>query len=70
MGVITPPVEVGVYAMQGIAKDLPSEIIFNGILPFPIAVIVTTILMIFVPSFSPIIPHGVMEGERRWLGEA
>jgi hypothetical protein len=33
MGVITPPVGVNVYVVSGVAKDVPLETIFKGILP-------------------------------------
>jgi tripartite ATP-independent transporter DctM subunit len=60
MGVITPPVGVNVYVIKGIAKDVPLERIFQGIFPFLIAIIITTLLMIFVPSLVLILPNLVM----------
>lgn len=60
MGVITPPVGVNVYVIKGIAKDVPLERIFKGIFPFLLAIIITTILMIFVPSLALILPNLVM----------
>jgi len=60
MGVITPPVGVNVYVIKGIATDVPLEKIFKGIFPFLLAIIITTILMIFVPSLALILPNLVM----------
>ncbi len=57
MGVITPPVGVNVYVIKGIATDVPLEKIFKGIFPFLLAIIITTILMIFVPSLTLILPN-------------
>lgn len=60
MGVITPPVGVNVYVIKGIATDVPLERIFKGIFPFLLAIVITTILMIFVPSLALILPDLVM----------
>lgn len=60
MGVITPPVGVNVYVIKGIATDVPLERIFKGIFPFLLAIVITTILMIFVPSLALILPNLVM----------
>jgi len=57
MGVITPPVGVNVYVIKGIAKDVPLETIFKGIFPFLIAMILTTILLIFFPSIATFLPN-------------
>ncbi|MBP8745072.1 MAG: TRAP transporter large permease subunit, partial [Syntrophorhabdus sp.] len=57
MGVITPPVGVNVYVIKGIATDVPLERIFKGIFPFLLAIIITTILMIFWPSLVLLLPN-------------
>lgn len=59
MGVITPPVGVNVYVIKGIAKEVPLEIIFKGIFPFLIAIILTTVLLIFCPFLATILPNFV-----------
>ncbi len=56
MGVITPPVGMNVYIIKGIVPDVPLEVIFKGIWPFLIAIIIClTILMIF-PQIATILP--------------
>ncbi|MDD3894559.1 MAG: TRAP transporter large permease [Syntrophomonadaceae bacterium] len=40
MGVITPPVGMNVYIIKGIVPEVPLEIIFKGIWPFLLAIII------------------------------
>ncbi len=50
MGVITPPVGINVYVVNGIAQDIPLEKIFKGVLPFLIALIIGTAIIVAVPQ--------------------
>ena len=56
MGVITPPVGVNVYVVSGVAKDVPLEVIFRGILPLLGALIVCNILLIIFPQIALFLP--------------
>jgi C4-dicarboxylate transporter DctM subunit len=56
MGVITPPVGVNVYIIKGVTQDIPLEVIFRGIVPFLIAVIIATIIVIFFPQIALFLP--------------
>ncbi len=56
MGVITPPVGVNVFVIKGIAPDIPLEVIFKGIMPFLLALILFTIALIFVPQIATYLP--------------
>jgi C4-dicarboxylate transporter DctM subunit len=56
MGVITPPVGVNVFVIKGMAPDIPLERIFRGILPFLLALIVFTILLMIFPQIATFIP--------------
>ena len=56
MGVITPPVGVNVFVIKGIAPEIPLENIFRGILPFLVALIVFTILLMFIPNIATFLP--------------
>jgi TRAP-type C4-dicarboxylate transport system permease large subunit len=56
MGVITPPVGVNVFVIKGIAPDIPLERIFRGILPFLVALIVFTILIMIFPEIATFLP--------------
>ena len=57
MGVITPPVGINVYVVAGIAKDIRLETIFRGVLPFLIALIIGTIILIALPQITLWLPR-------------
>jgi C4-dicarboxylate transporter DctM subunit len=56
MGVITPPVGINVYVIQGVAGDVPLEVIFRGIFPFLIALILCTAILILFPQIALFLP--------------
>ncbi len=56
MGVITPPVGVNVYVVSGVAKDVPLETIFKGAVPFLIALILTSLILIPFPQIALFLP--------------
>ena len=56
MGVITPPVGVNVFVIKGIAPDVPLHRIFRGIFPFLGAIVVLTVLILFVPGIVTFLP--------------
>jgi tripartite ATP-independent transporter DctM subunit len=56
MGVITPPVGVNVFVIKGIAPEIPLLKIFRGILPFLVALIIMTILLVFFPQIATFLP--------------
>ena len=56
MGVITPPVGVNVFVIKGIAPDVPLEKIFKGILPFLVALIVVTAIIVIFPQIATFLP--------------
>ena len=57
MGVITPPVGVNVFVIKGIAPDVPLYVIFRGILPFLIALILMTALLVAFPGVAVFLPN-------------
>ena len=57
MGVITPPVGVNVFVIKGIAPGVPLEKIYRGILPFLVAIIVLTILLMIFPQIATFLPN-------------
>lgn len=56
MGVITPPVGVNVYVIGGVAKDVPLSIIFKGILPFFVGMVICVIILIIFPKIALFLP--------------
>jgi len=56
MGVITPPVGVNVYVVYGVAKNVPLETIFKGVLPMMIALLLCNLLLIVFPQIALFLP--------------
>jgi len=56
MGVITPPVGVNVFVIKGIAPEIPLNTIFRGIMPFLVALILLTGVILFVPEIATWLP--------------
>lgn len=57
MGVITPPVGVNVYVVSGVAKDVPLMAIFRGAVPFLIALILCSMILIPFPQIALFLPN-------------
>jgi tripartite ATP-independent transporter DctM subunit len=55
-GLITPPVGMNVYIIGGIAKDVPLSVIFRGIVPFFIALLVCVGLVVAFPQIALFLP--------------
>lgn len=56
IGVITPPVGVNVYVVSGVARDVPINVIFKGVLPLLVALITATLLLIPFPEIALFLP--------------
>ncbi|PLX39721.1 MAG: C4-dicarboxylate ABC transporter permease [Deltaproteobacteria bacterium] len=56
MGVITPPVGINVYVVQGIATDVPLQTIFKGAMPFLVALILGTASLVAFPQIVTFFP--------------
>ena len=56
MGVISPPVGVNVFVIKGIAPDIPLEVIFRGILPFLVTLMIFTIILTIFPQIATFLP--------------
>lgn len=56
MGVITPPVGVNVYVVAGVAKDVPLETIFKGVLPMLLALVICNLMLLIFPQIALFLP--------------
>jgi tripartite ATP-independent transporter DctM subunit len=56
MGVITPPVGINVYVVSGIAKDVPLEAIFRGVLPMLLALLLCNLIILLFPQIALFLP--------------
>lgn len=52
ISLITPPVGMNVYVVQGVVKEVPMQTVFRGMVPFLIADCVVLFLLIFFPSLA------------------
>lgn len=57
MGLITPPVGINVFVVKGLADDIPMRSIFVGVLPFWIAMVLCTGLLIAFPEIALFLPQ-------------
>lgn len=55
MGLITPPVGLNVFALSGVT-GVPLHIVFRGVLPFVLAMILCILLLIIFPQLALFIP--------------
>ena len=56
IGTITPPVGLNVFVVKGVAKDVPMQTIFAGVLPFWIAMLVALLAVVAIPGLALMIP--------------
>ena len=56
MGQITPPIGVNVFAIHSVAKDVPMETIFAGIVPFFIGMILCVCILVMFPQIALFLP--------------
>ena len=54
---ITPPVGMNVYVISGVAKDVPMETIFRGIVPFVLVDLVLLAVILLFPEFVMFFPN-------------
>jgi len=59
MGVITPPVGMNVYIIKGIVPDVPLEVIFKGVWPFLIAIIICIAILMAFPQIATFLPSKI-----------
>ncbi len=56
LGLITPPIGMNVFVIKGIARDVPLESIFRGVLPFVLAQIILIALLVAFPQIALWLP--------------
>ena len=55
-GLITPPMGLNVFAVSGVAKDVPIEDIYKGIMPFLLSILSIAILISMFPALATFLP--------------
>ena len=56
-GLLTPPMGLNVFTVAGVAKDVPLESIYRGILPFLISIFVVVLFIILFPKSATFLPN-------------
>jgi tripartite ATP-independent transporter DctM subunit len=56
-GLLTPPMGLNVFTVAGVAKDVPLESIYRGILPFLISIFVVVLFIIILPKTATFLPN-------------
>jgi len=59
MSLITPPVGVNVFVLSGVAPGIPMNMMFRGILPFWLAMLVCIILLVIFPEIVMLLPNSM-----------
>lgn len=62
LGAITPPVGVVLFALKGVAKDIPISTIYKGAIPFSIGTLVALALLLVFPSIATWLPAALRPG--------
>lgn len=57
IGLVTPPVGLNVYITGGVAKNVPLQTIFRGVIPFWLAMIMCVALLIAFPQIATFLPN-------------
>lgn len=57
MAMITPPIGMNVFVISGIAKDIPIQTIFRGIIPFLGADLLLVVILLFLPAIVLFFPR-------------
>lgn len=56
IGALTPPVAIDVFAVAGVAKDVPMNTIYRGVTPFIFALIIVAALLVAFPQIAIFLP--------------
>lgn len=57
IGTKTPPVGVAAYVIHGVAKHIPLETIFRGIIPHVITDFIGVVIIVHIPQIATLLPN-------------
>ena len=55
-GLITPPMGLNIFTVAGVAKDVPVEEIFRGVMPFLLSIFFVAALITLFPNLALMLP--------------
>lgn len=56
IGLLTPPMGLSIYIISGVAKDIPAQRIFKGVIPMLFMMILCLVLIVVFPSIVTFLP--------------
>lgn len=56
IGALTPPLGISVYVIKGVARDIPLQTIFRGVIPMIIAMLICVAILIIFPQIVTVLP--------------
>lgn len=60
LGLITPPVGLNLFVINGITPDVPLQTILKGVFPFMLCMVLAIVILCFVPELATWLPHTMM----------
>ncbi|MFD2043836.1 TRAP transporter large permease [Ornithinibacillus salinisoli] len=57
IGLMTPPMGLSVYIISGVAKDVPAQRIFRGVIPMLLMMILCLVLIVVFPKIVTFLPE-------------
>ncbi len=62
LGLITPPVGLNLFVINGITPDVKLTTILRGSIPFMLCMVVAIVLLCFFPDIATWLPRTLMGG--------
>jgi len=56
ISLITPPVGMNVFVLRGVLPNVPSSVVFRGVMPFFAADMIRVVLLVAIPSLTLWLP--------------
>jgi len=56
IGLITPPLGLSVYVISGVAKDIPIQRIFRGVVPMLFMMVICLVIIVIIPEVVTFLP--------------
>jgi tripartite ATP-independent transporter DctM subunit len=60
LGLITPPVGLNLFVINGITPDVPLQTILKGVFPFMLCMVLAIVILCFVPQLATWLPQTMM----------
>jgi tripartite ATP-independent transporter DctM subunit len=57
LGMITPPYAIVIFMLRGLAPDIPSPVLYRGVIPFVWSSLVVAALIFFIPPIATWLPN-------------